>query len=265
MTSPLRVDTDNRGLTTLTLDRPRRRNALDEGLVRAATRALEEAVRDAATRVVVLTGAGDAFCGGMDLYETRDLQDAEPSVNTANASALAMLFETLYRLPKPTIARVNGPAFGGGLGLIACCDIAVAVRGSRFAFSEVRLGLIPAIIAPYLLRALGPRQARRWLLSGEPFETKEAMRMGLVHAVAGAEDLDMAVERQVRHLLAGGPEALTVCKRLLEDLVPTDEGLAGALAACRIGAEAREGVAAFLEKRTPVWPGPGGKRPGGRS
>ena len=173
MTSPLRIDIDSRGVSTLTLNRPQRRNALDENLVRELTAALEEATGDAATRVVVLTGAGDAFCSGMDLHEARALQNADPSVNATNAHSLAMLFETLDRLPKPSMARVNGPAFGGGLGLIACCDIAVAVDRSRFAFSEVRLGLIPAIIASYVLRALGARQARRWLLSGKSFEAKD--------------------------------------------------------------------------------------------
>ncbi len=253
MSSPLHVDQHSRGTTTLVLDRPERRNALNQGLVQVLTGALEDTVRGPGTRVVVLTGAGDVFCSGMDLQETRALQDAEPPPNLDNARALARLFETLDRLPRPTIARVNGPAYGGGLGLIACCDIAVAVRGARFAFSEVRLGLIPAVIAPYLVRALGVRQARRWLLSGEPFDADGALRLGLVHHVVGPRDLDRAVEDQIEQLLAGGAKAISDCKRLLAELPPRGESLAGVLAKSRMSPEAREGVAAFLEKRVPTW------------
>ncbi len=253
MTSPVHMETNRLGVTTLTLDRSERRNALDNELVLALTEALQTAAHDDATRAVVVTGAGEAFCAGMDLHEARTLSSGDPPANRANAQRLTRLFETLDALPIPTVARVNGPAFGGGVGLVACCDIAVAVRGTQFGLSEIRLGLIPSVTAPYLVRALGTRQLRRWALSGASFKADEALRLGLVHIVVGEEDLDLTVAQQGKDLLAGGPEAVKACKRLLAEASAPAEERALALATVREGDEAREGIAAFLEKRAPKW------------
>ena len=227
------------GVRTITLDRPEVRNAFDDATIKTLSGALEDAGADKATRVVVLTGAGNAFSSGGDLNWMRRMAAFDEDTNRADALALAQLMRTLYELPKPTIARVNGAAFGGAVGLTACCDIAIASDLARFSLSEVRLGLIPAAIAPYVVAAIGHRQARRLFLTAEVFDARAALEFGLVHQVTTAGALDAAVAKQVAMLVKGGPIALAAAKRMAHRLAPVqvDDALmretADAIAALR--------------------------------
>ena len=251
------VSTDSRGVTTLALDRPERHNALDAASI-ATLRATLDAVRGG-TRVLVLAGTGRSFCAGADLDWMRASATLTDAENRADAEALSALLAALDAFPLPTVARVQGAAIGGGAGLVACCDAVVASDAARFAFSEVRLGLIPATISPYVVRAIGPREARRLFLSAARFDALEAYRVGLVHDVCSAANLDARVEAQVEAFLAGGPIAQGAAKRLVADVAgrPIDAALRGdtveRLAEVRAGDEAQEGIAAFLERREPAW------------
>ncbi len=247
------------GSVWITLNRPEIHNAFDDRLIADLTAELTRLADDAAVRVVVLTGSGKSFSAGADLNWMRKTATYGEAENLADARALAKLMATLNELPKPTIARVNGAALGGGTGLVACCDIVVASAAALFGTTEVRLGLIPSVIGPYVIAAIGLRQARRLVLTGERIGAAEAARIGLVHEVVAADQLDGAVETIVRHLLQGGPAALTAAKRLVRDLAGQPIGpdlidvTAKLIAALRATAEAREGVAAFLAKRPPSW------------
>lgn len=252
---------DARGIVTLTLDRPEARNALSAALVGEITTALQTLAGDRGVRAIVLTGAGNVFCAGADIGEMRAAGEASPEANEADSRRFAKMLETLERQPQPTVALVNGAAFGGAVGLVAACDIAVAAPGARFSLSEVRLGLVPAMISPYVLRALGPREARRWCLTGEVMDAATAQRVGLVHEVAAEGALGAAAESLLAALLAGAPGAQGEIKRLLRQVSgrsdPGDEALladtARWIARVRAGAEAREGLTAFLERRKPGW------------
>jgi methylglutaconyl-CoA hydratase len=242
-------------VATVTLNLPDVRNAMGPALIAGLTDAFTELASDDACRVVVLTGAGSAFCAGADLawmQASRDLTEAE---NIADARVAQAMLEAVDSCPKAVVARVNGAAMGGGAGLVACADIAVAADGARFAFSEARLGLIPAMISPYVLRAIGPGQTRALFTSALVFDADEALRLGLVHEVVPAGELDDAVGAWVRAFLDAGPQAVAECKRLVRDasagLALPD--LAERIARARAGAEGQEGVAAFLEKRKPQW------------
>jgi methylglutaconyl-CoA hydratase len=247
------------GSVWITLNRPEVHNAFDDRLIVELTAALSNLGADDAVRAVVLTGSGRSFSAGADLNWMRRSSTYGEAENMADARALAILMKTLHELPKPTVARVNGAALGGGAGLVACCDIAVASADARFGTTEVRLGLIPAVIGPYVVAAIGLRQARRLMLTGERIAAAEAARIGLVHDVVPPERLDAAVAALLEDLLKGGPGALAAVKRLLRDLTgrPIDVELvddtARRIAALRTTAEAQEGVAAFLAKRQPVW------------
>ena len=247
------------GSVWITLNRPEVHNAFDDRLIAELTAALSHLGADDAVRAVVLTGSGRSFSAGADLNWMRRTSTYGEAENLADARALASLMATLHELPKPTIARVNGAALGGGAGLVACCDIAVASADARFGTTEVRLGLIPAVIGPYVVAAIGIRQARRLMLTGERIAAAEAARIGLVHEVVPPERLDDAVAALLDDLLKGGPGALAAVKRLLRDLAgrPIDAELiddtARRIAALRATTEAREGVAAFLAKRQPGW------------
>ena len=248
------------GVTTVTLDRADVHNAFDDALVAELTTALQRIDRDDATRVVVLTGAGKSFSSGADLGWMRRMAAYDAVANRADALKLAELMRTLDTLSKPTIARVNGAAFGGAVGLVACCDLAVALDIAKFSLSEVRLGLVPAVISPYVVRAIGAREARRWFLTADAFDAATAQRIGLVHEVAGIAGLDHAVTRQVESLLRAGPQALAAAKRLVHRLSPpVDDALvletAELIAALRVSPEGQEGLTAFLEKRDPRWAG----------
>lgn len=254
-----RIERRAGGVVWLTLDRPEIHNAFDDRLIAALTEELARLGEDSAARVVVLTGAGKSFSAGADLNWMRRTASYGEAENLADARALARLMQTLNELPKPTVARVNGAALGGGTGLVACCDIVVASERATFGTTEVRLGLIPSVIGPYVLAAVGPRQARRLMLTGERIDAAEAARLGLVHEVVPAEELDGAIERVVNELLKNGPAALAAAKHLLRDLSgrPIDAALlddtARRIARLRATAEAQEGVGAFLEKRPPAW------------
>jgi len=255
--SDLDVKTDADGITRVTLARPERHNALDRALIDRLHNTL--ARLDHNTRVLVLAGRGKSFCAGADVDWMRDSAALSSEENAGDAMSLSALLETLDRLPCPTIARVHGAAIGAGAGLVACCDIAVADEDTRFEFSEVRVGLVPATISPYVVRAVGPSTARRWFLFGESFSALEAYHSGLVHDFCSAQDLDHNVNQRLKALLAGGNAAQRAIKKLVQDVTarPVDttlqRELAQRLAAVRAGAEAQEGLAAFQERRTPAW------------
>jgi methylglutaconyl-CoA hydratase len=249
---------EHRGPTmVLTLDRAEAMNAFDEDLVARLTAAYQAASRDPGVRAVVLQAEGPAFCAGADVARMRDMANAPQAENLEDARRLATLMRTVDLCPKATLARVQGAAFGGGLGLIACCDIAIAADGATFSASEVRLGLIPAVIGPYLVRAVGPRAARWLMISGERIGAADALRLGLVHVVADAEGLDAAVARRVASVLNGGPQAIAAAKLLGAGLAPIPDDLiedtVRRIADIRASEEAREGLTAFLEKRKPDW------------
>jgi methylglutaconyl-CoA hydratase len=256
MTETLLFETDRRGVARLTLNRPERRNALDGDLVGALLAGLAAIDGDPKIRVLVLSGSGEAFCSGADIDWMRARLTDTAEANRSHAGMLADLMRRLNGLSKPTIARIQGPAYGGGVGLITCCDIAIAAETSIFALSEARLGLAPAVIAPYVIAAVGQRQARRLFLTAARIDAQEALRLGLVHRVVPTEKCDEAVETEVGCLLAGGPEALAHCKRIsLGNLSKDPERTGSAELLTRLWAcpEAREGLSAFLEKRRPRW------------
>ncbi|MEN8130763.1 MAG: enoyl-CoA hydratase-related protein [Pseudomonadota bacterium] len=252
MPGVLLCTSDDRGVTTLTLNRPERRNAFDAELMAALIVQLEALQQDSKTQVVVLTGRGQAFCSGADLAWIEKVIGNGDAANQADALQLATMMQTLNAFPKPTIARVNGSAYGGGIGLIACCDMAIAVETAQFAFSEVRLGLLAAVIAPYVLAAMGSRNARRLLLSTQPFSSRQAQTLGLVFKVVEDAGLDEAVEEQVLYLLQGEPKAQAETKQLLRRLADGENEIlkktAALTARIRVSAEARKRMQAFLER-----------------
>lgn len=256
----LRLDIDERGVATLTLNRPEVHNAFNAELIAELSTDFEEIAGNDRIRALILTGAGESFCAGGDAGWMRAMAEAGEKENRTDAKRLAALFRALDELPCPTIARVNGSAFGGGVGLIACCDIAVSVTGARFGLTEVRLGLIPATIAPFVIARIGPGQARRWMLTGERMDAATALRIGLVHDVVSAEGLDAAVGRLTGLVRKAGPNALAECKRMIRavgrhtgDAAELDETTSAWIASLRATDEAREGLVAFLEKRKPHW------------
>jgi len=245
----------------LRMNRPRLHNAFDPALIAALTAALAAAGGDPAVRVVVLEGEGASFSAGADLNWMRGMAAAGEAENREDALALARLMRTLDELPCPTLARVHGPAFGGGVGLVACCDIAIGTPQARFGLTESRLGLLPAVISPYVVAAIGPRQARRWFATGETFDAHVAKRIGLLHQLVPAEELDQAVRHQVDLLLRAGPHAASTAKALVRSACQPasaeqqDQANAALIAALRVSAEGQEGLSAFLEKREPAWVG----------
>jgi methylglutaconyl-CoA hydratase len=254
----LRLEARN-AVALITLNRPDVHNAFDQTLIAELTRALRAAEHDDSVRAVVLLGAGDSFCAGADLNWMRKMAGFSCAQNLADARALATMLSTLARLNKPTIARVHGAAFGGGVGLVACCDIAVAAHDATFAFSEARLGLIPATIGPYVVEAIGARAARRFFLTAERFTAAEAYRLGLVHELVPPEDLDGRINEILGFLVTAGPRAQTEAKVLLRAVAHRPIGpatiadTAQRIARLRASPEAKEGVAAFLAKRRAAW------------
>ncbi|HKX09683.1 MAG TPA: enoyl-CoA hydratase/isomerase family protein [Stellaceae bacterium] len=260
MTEPtVLVSRDSRGVTTVMLNRPALHNAFDEALIQRLIETFESVERDDACRIMVLAGAGKSFSAGGDLNWMRRMSGYGYAENLADAGELARLMRTLDQLPKPTVARVHGAVFAGGLGLVACCDIAVAEQGTIFSVSEARLGLVPSVISPYLIRAIGARMARRYFLTAERFSAAEAHRIGLVHEVVPAAALDPKVEAIVAALLDGGSGSQARSKRLIAEVTdrPIEQSViditARTIAEARASDEAREGLAAFFEKRKPRW------------
>jgi methylglutaconyl-CoA hydratase len=247
------------GVAVIWLNRPDVRNAMSAELITELTDAVGAAAEDDDVRAIVLAGRGKAFCAGADLNWMKAAAQHGAAENQADAARLAALLRTIAEAPKPTVARVHGPAFAGGLGLVAACDIAIASYDAKFCLTEVRIGLIPAMISPYVIRAMGPRAASRWFLSAEVFDGAEAYRMGLVQEIAPPEELDAAVNAMLGQLLLGGPAALAATKRLIREVTgrPVDDTLvadtAGRIATARASDEGREGIASFLEKRRPGW------------
>jgi len=265
MTPPLTILEENR-VARVTLNRPDVHNAFDDGLIADLTAALVRIDADAAIRAVVLTGAGASFSAGADLNWMRAMAAASEEDNRADAVRLARLMRTLNFLSKPTIARVNGAAYGGGVGLVACCDFAIAADTAKFGLTEARLGLIPAVISPYVTAAIGSRHARRLFVTAEIFGAAEAMRIGLVHHVVAAEQLDATVDSTLELLAKGGPIAQGEAKRLalrsggatghsaqLVDAENVDIENAALIARLRVSAEGQEGLSAFLGKRPASW------------
>ena len=243
----------------VTLNRPEIRNAFDDTLIASLTRALRDLDTDASVRAVVLAGAGAAFCAGADLSWMKRMAGYGYDQNLDDARALAKMLKTLDRMAKPTLARVHGPAFAGGVGLVAACDIAIGTPGAKFCLSEAKLGLSPATISPYVVRAMGERMARRFFLSAEVFDANEAYRVGLLSGVSASENLDAGIDELLKHLTQGGPQALAKTKDLIrvvssgsvDDAMIDDT--AKRIAEIRVTAEGKEGIAAFLEKRKPTW------------
>ena len=253
------IEIDARGVASVVLNRPEVHNAFDDVLIARLTEVLHELAANDAVRVVKITGNGKSFSAGADLNWMKRMADFTEEENLADAMRVSTMFHALATLIRPTIAVVHGNAFGGGVGLVACCDIAVASERASFSLSEVKLGLIPATISPYVIEAIGARQARRLFLSAERFDAATAERLGLVHAVSVHDRLDESVETLVTRLLENGPCALTASKGLVASVAhrPIDDPVvaevAQRIAAQRASPEGREGVAAFLDKRPPAW------------
>jgi len=254
----LLCEVDARGVATVTLNRPEVHNAFNEALIADLTATFRRLDGEDGVRAVVLTGAGRSFCAGADLNWMKRMADYDAAENLADARRAAEMLHALDSLRCPTVARVQGSAFAGGMGLIACCDIALAADHAKFAVTEVRIGLSPSTISPYLLAAMGPRAARRYWLTAERFDAAEALRVGLLDGVAPAAALDALVAATIDDLLLGAPGALAACKELARQLAgPVDAAMrddtAARIARIRAAPEGREGVAAFLEKRPPAW------------
>jgi methylglutaconyl-CoA hydratase len=254
------IDVQKRdGVARVMLDRPEVRNAFDDSLIAALTKTLQALDGDSSVRAVVLGGNGTAFCAGADLNWMKRMAGYGQEENVRDARALADMLSTLDRMAKPTIARVHGPAFAGGTGLVAACDIAVGTPEAKFCFSEAKLGLSPATISPYVMRSIGAREASRYFLTAEVFDAQEALRIGMLSALVPAAELDAMIDSLLKNLLAGGPAAHARIKELIRNVAgrPVDEALkadtARRIAEIRVSPEGREGIASFLEKRKPKW------------
>lgn len=249
------------GIRELRLNRPDVHNAFDDRLIAELTTELHEAGRDPAVRVVVLTGVGASFSAGADLHWMRGMAKASEADNRDDSLRLAALMRTLQFLPKPTIARVNGAAYGGGVGLVACCDVAIGVDTAKFGLTEVKLGLVPAVISPYVIAAIGLRQARRLFLTGEVFDAQTAASIGLLHEVVSADYLDDTVHTVLKQLAKAGPVAQREAKHLAFGMHGLTEAAAeridhenaALIARLRVSEEGQEGLGAFLDKRAPSW------------
>lgn len=242
----------------VTLSRPEIHNAFDPQMIAELHGCFEQLAADDSVRVVVLTGAGQSFCAGADLSWMRATLDYTRPDNIADAARMAAMYETINTLPKPVIGRINGAAVGGGVGLVACCDIAIAVEGAKFGFSEVKLGIVPGVIARYVVPKIGASHARALFVSGRRFDAAHAQRIGLIHELVTADQIDAAVHKTIADLLTSGPEAISRAKQLVHAVatLPYEEMLRAtveAIANARISAEGQEGLRAFLEKRKPSW------------
>lgn len=246
-------------LATITLTQPEVRNAFSDEVIADITHAFHAVGKRSDVRAVVLAAEGPAFCAGANLNWMRRMADYSRDENREDAGLLAEMLRVIYECPQPTIARVQGDVYAGGMGLVAACDMAVAAEGAGFCLSEVKIGLIPATISPYVIRAMGARAAHRYFLTGERFDAAEALRIGFVHRVVAADELDNAVDGLLKHLVSAGPAAARACKRLVIDMAEREinEQLIAAtvegIADIRASAEGKEGVQAFLQKRKPAW------------
>lgn len=243
----------------VTLSRPEVRNAFNDEVIAELTTAFTELGQNKAVRAIVLAAVGPAFCAGADLNWMRRMADYTHAENLADAAQLAEMLRVIYTCPKPTVARIQGDVYAGGMGLVAACDMAVSVDTANYCLSEVKLGLYPATISPYVIRAMGARAAHRYFLTAERFDAAEALRIGFVHAVVSAEQLDAKVNDMTQALLSASPNAVQSCKTLLHDVAGKDIDAAliaqtvEGIATIRASAEGKEGVQSFLQKRKPAW------------
>lgn len=241
------------------MNRPEVRNAFNETMIAELTQAFRAADADASLRAVVLAGRGPAFCAGADLNWMKKMSGYNLEENRADAMALSAMLNTLYMMKKPTVARVHGAAIAGGMGLVSACDIAIASQDAEFCLSEVKLGLIPATIGPYVVAAMGERQARRYFLTAERFSAAEALRIGLIHSIVQIDELDSGVSVMLGRLLEASPAAIAASKELIRAVAraPIDQEMiadtAARIAAARTSADGKEGIRSFLEKRKPAW------------
>jgi methylglutaconyl-CoA hydratase len=244
---------------TITLNRPELRNAFNEQSIAELSLAFEELGQDKDVRAIVLAASGPSFCAGADLNWMKKMAGYSDSENRADAMRLAEMLHTIYFCPKPVVAKVQGDCYAGGMGLVAACDIVVAVEDANFCLSEVKLGLIPATISPYVIKAMGEQAARRYFLTAERFDAREAHRIGFVHEIVPAADLDTKVADIVQALANNSPNAAREAKKLVRDVSGQPvvssllEDTATRIAAIRASGEGREGIASFLEKRKPAW------------
>ena len=261
MPSSVILTLDPRGIATVMLNRPDKHNALDAEIFTGLQDAFLQLEEDNSVRAVVLTGAGKSFCAGADLAHMQRLSETSEADNFSDAMLVSRCMRSIDEFSKPVIARINGNVFGGGIGLIACADIAVATTSAKYCLSEVKLGIAAAVISPYVAAAIGLRQARRLMLTAKTFDAEEALQTGLIHQHVDEQELDQAVEQQIYLLLQGGTEAQQASKRLLRDIsgtTPEERDMVAArtaktLARLRRSDEGREGIQAFLQKRKPRW------------
>lgn len=250
---------DARGVAHLKLTRGDVHNAFNDQMIAELTLALEGLASDPRVRLLLLTAEGKSFSAGADLNWMKSMVDYSEEENRQDSLALAKLMKTLNDFPQPTLALVQGPAYGGGVGLVACCDIALAAEAATFCLSEVKLGLIPAVISPYVVAAMGQRAARRYFVTAERFSAQVALDLGLVHDVVNLNALEHRGDEMIKHLLAAGPNATKEAKRLVLDVAnrPIEDDLieetARRIAAIRLSKEGQEGLAAFFDKRLPNW------------
>lgn len=246
-------------VATVTLNRPEVRNAFNEALIAEITQAFQQLGQRDDVRCIVLAAQGTAFCAGADLNWMRSMADYTREQNLADASRLAAMMRTIYECPKPTIAKIQGDVYAGGTGLVSACDVAVAVDTAHFCLSEVKLGLVPSTISPYVIRAMGARAAHRYFLTAERFTAVEALRIGFVHEVVAADALDAKVAELANALVNAGPQAVKLCKKLVQDVAGHDitpelvNMTIASIADVRVSAEGREGLQSFLQKRKPSW------------
>ena len=259
MTDPVLFNIDERGVATVTLNRPEKHNAFDDSLIAQLTEIFKRVGEDKTIRAMVLQANGKNFCAGADLNWMKRMADYSFDENVADAKKLADMLWHLNYMPKPTIARVQGAVFGGAVGLVACCDMAVASKLSKFCLSEVKLGLIPATISPYVIAAMGARVARRYFLTAEVFSARRARRLGLLSETVTEEELDSCVNDMLDHILNNGPQAVAAAKQLIFDVDSPQceeeviEKTCLRIATVRVSEEGQEGLGAFLEKRNPRW------------
>ncbi len=255
----LLLTTDHRGVARITLNRPAVRNAFNEEMVSKLCDLIGTLNANEDIRVIVITGAGEAFCAGEDVNMMRQYAEEEDPQHRDDTRRLAHMLRAIYESGKPIIARVNGATYGCGIGLVAACDIAIAAESSTFSLSEVRLGVIPAVSSPYVVRAIGPRPSRRYFMTGEKFTAATALSLGLLHSWAPDNALDASVDEIIDNLLLGGPNAQLAAKDLIRTVAyhpinnAITEDTAGLISKIRVTREAKEGLTAFMEKRSPSW------------
>ena len=258
MSTAIRIDVQGH-VATVTLVRPEVRNAFNDEVIAELSQAFTALGGDARVRAIVLAAEGPAFCAGADLNWMRRMADYTREENLADAAKLAFMLRVIYECPKPTLARVQGDVYAGGMGLVAACDMAVSVDTAHYCLSEVKLGLIPATISPYVIRAMGPRAAHRWFLTAERFSAAEAHRIGFVHEVVAADALDATVADWLKALTSASPNAVRQCKALVQDVAERDitrlliDRTVEGIADIRASDEGKEGVQSFLQKRKPAW------------